>query len=547
MAHKALIGGAAYEISGGKTLVNGAVYEKDYGKTLVGGTVYDVPFSHPVVVTMIQDTNLTTMPLGVTIDGVAQTFYKNSGQTHTIESSSSLNCTLTPPTDQSYPYIPQVYLNGELVAEGEDGKVLSYSVDLSTATHISIMYADEKYNYNSSSSFYTMELHIFAHVITDNDDIPIHIPSSYEDDRGDIEIEYNGTYYGTGSSFVAKRGDILLIYLGAIRNNVSLDGLFADLGFSTNDWEGSLNFPYIVTGDVIFNTGYRGESMGSASEASVYIYEGAYPVSIDVISPPTKTAYKSGEDFDKTGMVVQVTYSDGSTKIVDDYSVNATIKLGTTSVGISYFDKNQSVYTDCPITVTEGAVAVYFSDGSLIFYKDSFLPTAGQTYKGKTVVESYAADGGSGSPWRGTTKQSYKATSVSFDASVKGYKFGKVNSLASWFSGMTSLKTASLVNLDFTNITSIDSLFYKCTALATVYMSGCNTSKVKDMDWAFRGCSVLTTIYASEHWSTASVTSSSYMFRDCAKLVGAISYSSSKVNATYANYTTGYFTYKAAT
>ena len=44
MAHKTLIGGTAYEISGGKTLVNGTAYSIDKGKTLVGGTAYEVGF-----------------------------------------------------------------------------------------------------------------------------------------------------------------------------------------------------------------------------------------------------------------------------------------------------------------------------------------------------------------------------------------------------------------------------------------------------------------------------------------------------------------------
>ncbi len=44
MAHKTLINGTAYEISGGRTLVNGTAYSIDKGKTLVGGTVYEVGF-----------------------------------------------------------------------------------------------------------------------------------------------------------------------------------------------------------------------------------------------------------------------------------------------------------------------------------------------------------------------------------------------------------------------------------------------------------------------------------------------------------------------
>lgn len=44
MAHKTLINGTAYEISGGKTLVNGIGYSIDKGKTLVGGTAYNISF-----------------------------------------------------------------------------------------------------------------------------------------------------------------------------------------------------------------------------------------------------------------------------------------------------------------------------------------------------------------------------------------------------------------------------------------------------------------------------------------------------------------------
>lgn len=44
MAHKTLIGGTAYEISGGKTLVGGTAYNISNGKTLVGGTAYTINF-----------------------------------------------------------------------------------------------------------------------------------------------------------------------------------------------------------------------------------------------------------------------------------------------------------------------------------------------------------------------------------------------------------------------------------------------------------------------------------------------------------------------
>ena len=44
MAHKALIGGTAYSITGGRTLIGGTGYGISKGRTLVSGTGYDISF-----------------------------------------------------------------------------------------------------------------------------------------------------------------------------------------------------------------------------------------------------------------------------------------------------------------------------------------------------------------------------------------------------------------------------------------------------------------------------------------------------------------------
>lgn len=48
MAHKTLIDGTAYSISGGKALVDGTAYSIKNGKTLVGGTAYGIEFGAPI-------------------------------------------------------------------------------------------------------------------------------------------------------------------------------------------------------------------------------------------------------------------------------------------------------------------------------------------------------------------------------------------------------------------------------------------------------------------------------------------------------------------
>ena len=45
MAHKTLISGTAYSVTGGRELIGGTGYDCKAGKTIIGGTAFTVPFS----------------------------------------------------------------------------------------------------------------------------------------------------------------------------------------------------------------------------------------------------------------------------------------------------------------------------------------------------------------------------------------------------------------------------------------------------------------------------------------------------------------------
>ena len=68
---------------------------------------------------------------------------------------------------------------------------------------------------------------------------------------------------------------------------------------------------------------------------------------LEIKTPPTNTNYIAGENFDKTGMVVEATYENGETKIITDYTVENgdNLKGEQTYVTISYGGKtvNQSI------------------------------------------------------------------------------------------------------------------------------------------------------------------------------------------------------------
>ena len=62
--------------------------------------------------------------------------------------------------------------------------------------------------------------------------------------------------------------------------------------------------------------------------------------SIEITTPPTKTEYKAGEDFDPTGMVVTAVYEDGTSEPITNYIIFRGDKLvqGQTDVTIQYND-----------------------------------------------------------------------------------------------------------------------------------------------------------------------------------------------------------------
>ena len=90
-------------------------------------------------------------------------------------------------------------------------------------------------------------------------------------------------------------------------------------------------------------------------------------------------------------------------------------------------------------------------------------------------------------------------------------------------------------------------MFYRCEALATLDLSNFDTKNVTDMRYMFYQCYALTTIYASDKYVTTACDYDDNMFAFCTNLVGAVPYDENKVSKEMANYTTGYFTYKAAT
>lgn len=81
--------------------------------------------------------------------------------------------------------------------------------------------------------------------------------------------------------------------------------------------------------------------------------------SIKVTTPPDKTEYKTGSNFNKKGMVVTAYYTDGSNKVVTDYVITNGSKLPVdqTKINIKYTENKVTKKTSTPITVTDSSAS----------------------------------------------------------------------------------------------------------------------------------------------------------------------------------------------
>ena len=125
---------------------------------------------------------------------------------------------------------------------------------------------------------------------------------------------------------------------------------------------------------------------------------------------------------------------------------------------------------------------------------------------------------------------------------VTGFNTSNVTDMSRMFESCESLTSLDVRSFNTSKVTNMFSMFCWCKYLTSLDVRNFNTSNVTDMRLMFSDCQSLTTIYCNDKWSCGN---SSGMFSYCKKLKGAISYDSSKEDATYANPATGYFTRKS--
>lgn len=142
-------------------------------------------------------------------------------------------------------------------------------------------------------------------------------------------------------------------------------------------------------------TGYAVEPSGALADGIAYVTirytEGGRSVtttqavtvipkllSIAVTTPPTKTAYRYGESFSSSGMVVKATYSDGSSAAVTGYTTSPAsfTSLGDQSVTVKYTENGVSAAVTTPVTVSRAVISTApTQSGSPVYTGSSQSPS----------------------------------------------------------------------------------------------------------------------------------------------------------------------------
>lgn len=163
---------------------------------------------------------------------------------------------------------------------------------------------------------------------------------------------------------------------------IALEGtsLTCSDGTKTLTGTGSQEFSLPNIGTWTVTATYGSKTISQAVEvtgALKYTVDLRIATKIEVTSNPTKTAYIVGDQFDPAGMVVKVTFADGSTAVITDqvdYNPK-TMTYGTTSVVVSATISGQDYTTSVAVTVSRIKVsAVPTQSGTLTYNGASQSP-----------------------------------------------------------------------------------------------------------------------------------------------------------------------------
>ena len=221
--------------------------------------------------------------------------------------------------------------------------------------------------------------------------------------------------------------------------------------------------------------------------------------------------------------------------------------------GTLYDDKGNRAIRVIIKKIEPKPFAVWSADSKTLYFGNGAIPDEGAQYTAEDGTTVTATSVWSGTDITSSPTETVPAWNTTASDGARqncqkvvfqpSFATVKPTSLYSWFYGFSKVNSIEgLENFNTSEATTTARMFAGCLSIATLDLYHFDTSKVTDMSSMFYRCTGLTTIYCADTWSCPS---SSSMFGNCTNLRGALAFTSSNVDVTFANPDTGYFTRKA--
>lgn len=184
------------------------------------------------------------------------------------------------------------------------------------------------------------------------------VTTSIQYDKEILELD-NGAVSNTSKWISLGTGTNVSVFANNSENMTSEDVYILTFKVKENAKEGST---IISAGTITVDSFADANSISTIDAVSTTVNvtnEGSLIIgtktlsSISVKTEPTKKEYEAGEKFDKAGMIIEATYSDGTKKEITDYKYSPTDELSniTKSIIITYTEDGVTKTTNQKITV----------------------------------------------------------------------------------------------------------------------------------------------------------------------------------------------------
>lgn len=220
---------------------------------------------------------------------------------------------------------------------------------------------------------------------------------------------------------------------------------------------------------------------------------------IEVAVQPTKTHYKPGQDFETAGLVLKVTYSDGTSEYINEgYTVvdGTALAGGKTEVTISYTEDGVTKTTTVPITVvTPPTLAASYTwakgrtDSSSISMIQIVDKADETTIASATESWPAAVDADGDGALDDDIMCYVNGTTLTIAGNGAGKILANPDSShafsARYISGLRISTITGLDVLDTSNVTDMSYMFYITGTISELDLSSFNTKNVKTMAGMF--------------------------------------------------------------